>query len=293
MTRFNTALFAALAIAALTAFARPAAAIEYPWCAQYGGSGRRRRTKLRLRELRAMHGNRPRSGRLLRAQFVLHWRRRAAHQAAAQAPERLTRVRRFARERMTGRPSMRKLCSVLFALAALAAPTVFAPSVGHADPYPWCAALRRRPKRRRPQLRLRHATSNAVVTIARHRRLLRAQPVLHRPGRAARQARPQAVTTTKTQQASLAFARVGRASDGAACAPARKPGHIARHGAASPFQSAQTMQDAVALHQQGRLREAEKLYARVLKAAPRQFRRAASARPRARRKAARWARPTG
>jgi len=37
MTRFNTALFAAIAIAALTGLARPAAAIEYPWCAQYGG----------------------------------------------------------------------------------------------------------------------------------------------------------------------------------------------------------------------------------------------------------------
>ncbi len=34
------------------------------------------------------------------------------------------------------------------------------------------------------------------------------------------------------------------------------------------FNVQQTMQDAVALHQQGRLREAEKLYARVLKAAP-------------------------
>ncbi len=33
----------------------------------------------------------------------------------------------------------------------------------------------------------------------------------------------------------------------------------------------QTMQEAVALHQQGRLREAEKLYARVLKAAPEHF----------------------
>ncbi len=39
----------------------------------------------------------------------------------------------------------------------------------------------------------------------------------------------------------------------------------------SPFNLQQTMQDAVALHQQGRLREAEKLYARVLKAAPDHF----------------------
>ena len=37
MTRFNSALFAAIAIAALAGFARPAAAIEYPWCAQYSG----------------------------------------------------------------------------------------------------------------------------------------------------------------------------------------------------------------------------------------------------------------
>jgi hypothetical protein len=39
MTRFNPALFAAVAIAAMAALARPAAAIEYPWCAQYGGRG--------------------------------------------------------------------------------------------------------------------------------------------------------------------------------------------------------------------------------------------------------------
>jgi tetratricopeptide (TPR) repeat protein len=37
------------------------------------------------------------------------------------------------------------------------------------------------------------------------------------------------------------------------------------------FNLAQTFQDALALHQQGRLREAEKLYARVLKAAPDHF----------------------
>jgi tetratricopeptide (TPR) repeat protein len=40
---------------------------------------------------------------------------------------------------------------------------------------------------------------------------------------------------------------------------------------ASRFNVQQTMQEAVALHQQGRLREAEKLYARVLKAAPDHF----------------------
>ena len=37
MTMFNSARFAAVAIAAMAALARPAAAIEYPWCAQYGG----------------------------------------------------------------------------------------------------------------------------------------------------------------------------------------------------------------------------------------------------------------
>ncbi len=40
---------------------------------------------------------------------------------------------------------------------------------------------------------------------------------------------------------------------------------------ATRFNVQQTMQEAVALHQQGRLREAEKLYARVLKAAPDHF----------------------
>jgi len=39
MTKFNSALFVAVAIAAMGALARPAAAIEYPWCAQYSGSG--------------------------------------------------------------------------------------------------------------------------------------------------------------------------------------------------------------------------------------------------------------
>jgi tetratricopeptide (TPR) repeat protein len=38
-----------------------------------------------------------------------------------------------------------------------------------------------------------------------------------------------------------------------------------------PFNLPQTMQEAVALHQQGRLREAERLYARVLKAMPDNF----------------------
>ena len=38
-----------------------------------------------------------------------------------------------------------------------------------------------------------------------------------------------------------------------------------------PFNIAQTLQEAVSLHQQGRLRDAEKLYARALKAAPDNF----------------------
>lgn len=44
MTRFNLALIASVAIAAISVFAQPAAAIEYPWCAEYGagtdGGGR-------------------------------------------------------------------------------------------------------------------------------------------------------------------------------------------------------------------------------------------------------------
>jgi Protein of unknown function (DUF3551) len=39
MTRFSAVLLAALAIVAAAALARPAAAIEYPWCAQYGDKG--------------------------------------------------------------------------------------------------------------------------------------------------------------------------------------------------------------------------------------------------------------
>ena len=38
-----------------------------------------------------------------------------------------------------------------------------------------------------------------------------------------------------------------------------------------PFNIAQTLQEALSLHQQGRLREAEKLYARTLTAAPNNF----------------------
>jgi thioredoxin-like negative regulator of GroEL len=38
-----------------------------------------------------------------------------------------------------------------------------------------------------------------------------------------------------------------------------------------PFNTAQALQDAANLHRQGRLREVEKLYARVLKAAPDNF----------------------
>jgi hypothetical protein len=39
MIRFNSALVAVIAVAAMTILARPAAAIEYPWCAQYSGMG--------------------------------------------------------------------------------------------------------------------------------------------------------------------------------------------------------------------------------------------------------------
>ena len=37
MTSLKLVLFAAIALVAIAAVARPAAAIEYPWCAQYGG----------------------------------------------------------------------------------------------------------------------------------------------------------------------------------------------------------------------------------------------------------------
>jgi Protein of unknown function (DUF3551) len=39
MTRLNSALFAAVTFAAMPALARPVAAIEYSWCAQYSGEG--------------------------------------------------------------------------------------------------------------------------------------------------------------------------------------------------------------------------------------------------------------
>jgi hypothetical protein len=39
MNRFNLALFTAVGTAAIAALASPAAAIEYPWCAQYNGMG--------------------------------------------------------------------------------------------------------------------------------------------------------------------------------------------------------------------------------------------------------------
>jgi Protein of unknown function (DUF3551) len=35
MTKFKSALLATIALAATAALARPATAIEYPWCAQY------------------------------------------------------------------------------------------------------------------------------------------------------------------------------------------------------------------------------------------------------------------
>jgi Protein of unknown function (DUF3551) len=37
MIRFSSTLFAAVVLATPAALLRPAAAIEYPWCAQYGG----------------------------------------------------------------------------------------------------------------------------------------------------------------------------------------------------------------------------------------------------------------
>lgn len=37
MSRFTQALVAFIALAALSGSAKPAAAIEYPWCAQYNG----------------------------------------------------------------------------------------------------------------------------------------------------------------------------------------------------------------------------------------------------------------
>lgn len=44
MTKFNIVLAAGLAIAAMSFFSQPAAAIEYPWCVSYGdmdgGSGK-------------------------------------------------------------------------------------------------------------------------------------------------------------------------------------------------------------------------------------------------------------
>ncbi len=43
MTKFNGALAAGLAVAAMSSFTQPAAAIEYPWCINYsdidGGGG--------------------------------------------------------------------------------------------------------------------------------------------------------------------------------------------------------------------------------------------------------------
>ena len=47
-----------------------------------------------------------------------------------------------------------------------------------------------------------------------------------------------------------------------------------------PFNLGQALSEAVALHRQGRLRDAEKIYTRVLKAAPDQFRCAQSSRRR-------------
>ena len=40
MTRLNLVLFAAIALVAIAAVARPAAAIEYRWCARYGSGAK-------------------------------------------------------------------------------------------------------------------------------------------------------------------------------------------------------------------------------------------------------------
>lgn len=37
MTKFNLALFVAMAVIAVSASAQPAAAAQYPWCANYSG----------------------------------------------------------------------------------------------------------------------------------------------------------------------------------------------------------------------------------------------------------------
>ena len=39
MTSIKLALLVAMSVAAVTAFASPAAAIEYPWCVAYSGMG--------------------------------------------------------------------------------------------------------------------------------------------------------------------------------------------------------------------------------------------------------------
>ena len=84
MTKFNSALFVAVAIAAMGALTHPAAAIEYPWCAQYSGQDGGGRN-CGFVSFEAVHGNDPRHGRLLRAELILHGPYRAARQPRAKA----------------------------------------------------------------------------------------------------------------------------------------------------------------------------------------------------------------
>ena len=205
----------ALAALAMLALASPARGDRIPLVRAIWRRGRRR-SKLRLRQPRAMHGYDPRNGRFLRTQLVLQRRRRAARQAGAQTPERLMPIERFARERMTGRYPMRRSYLVLFALAALAALDLFTPSAGQAEPYPWCAQYgsgRGGGGRNCGFV----SWEQCMATVRGIGRILRTELVLYRPRRAARQARAQASRRLIRGKASLHFTRRA-APDGAACA---------------------------------------------------------------------------
>jgi len=54
-------------VGAVLALTTPAHAQNYPWCAQYSGRALGRSDELRLCQLRAVHGNRFRYRRVLRA----------------------------------------------------------------------------------------------------------------------------------------------------------------------------------------------------------------------------------
>ncbi len=82
MTRFSLPLFTAVGIAAMTALASPAAAIEYPWCAQYNGEeggGRNCGFSTIEQCMTTVRG----IGGILRTKSVLYRPRRAARQANA------------------------------------------------------------------------------------------------------------------------------------------------------------------------------------------------------------------